>query len=64
MAGEVIESRFSSRKFQLAVASMVLSAIGLFTGMLSGEEFVDIIPMILLFYGSANVASEFAKKGR
>lgn len=66
MANEIISAeakdRFTSRKFQLGVVSIVLSAIGLFTGFLSGEEFVDIIPMILMFYGASNVASQFAQK--
>lgn len=56
-------SKFSSRKFWLAGISILISAGGLFAGFLSGEEFVDIIPMILLFYVGSNVASEFAKKG-
>ena len=58
------KDRFTSRKFQLAVASIVLSTPGLVAGFLSGEEFVDIIPMILMFYGASNVASKFAKKGK
>ena len=61
---EVQENRFTSRKFQLAVVSIFLSTVGLFTGFLSGEEFVDIIPMILMFYVGGNVASQFAQKGK
>ncbi len=61
---EAQESRFSSRKFWLSVSAIFLSATGLFAGFLSGAEFVDIIPMILMFYVGSNVASEFAKKGK
>ena len=67
MATEVksnVKDRYTSRKFYLAAASIIMSAAGLFTGFLSGEEFVDIIPMILMFYGASNVASQFAQKGK
>ena len=58
------ESKYSSRKFILTAASLFVSMAALFTGFLSGEEFVDIIPMILLFYVGGNVASQYANKGK
>ena len=59
-----VKDRYTSRKFHLAVASIFISTVGLFAGFLSGDEFADIIPMILMFYGAGNVASQFAKKGK
>jgi len=67
MATEVksnTKDRYTSRKFYLAVASILISTAGLFAGVLSGKEFVDIITMILMFYGASNVASQFAQKGK
>ena len=54
------ESRYNSRKFILAGVSLLVSVGALFTGNISGEEFVDIIPMILAIYGASNVAGYFA----
>lgn len=57
---QVEDSKYSSRKFILTAASLAASALALFTGFLEGEEFVDIIAMILAIYGTSNVAGYFA----
>lgn len=54
------DSKYSSRKFILTASSLIVSALALFAGFLSGEEFVDIIAMILAIYGTSNVAGYFA----
>ena len=61
---KVAESRFSSRKFIVTAGSLVVSGGALFAGFLDGDQFVDIIPMILLFYVGGNVASQYANKGK
>ena len=59
------ESSYRSRKFIITSASLVVSALALFFDFLNGDQFVDIIPMILAIYGAGNVAGAFAaNKGK
>lgn len=54
------ENSYGSRKFILTAISLFVSAASLFTGFINGDQFVDIVPMILAIYGAGNVASYFA----
>ena len=62
----VLESRYRSRKFQLTLGSLLVSTLALFTGFIDGDQFVDIISMILGIYGVGNVAGYYvaAQKGK
>lgn len=51
--------RYTSRKFQLTVASFVVCTVALFVEKLSGAEFIDIITMILGLYGLSNVGAAY-----
>ena len=65
-ADAVLESRYRSRKFMLTVGSLLVSTFALFTGFIDGDQFVDIISMILGIYGVGNVAGHYvaAQKGK
>ena len=59
------ESRYRSRKFLITVGALLVSAAALFTGFLDGDQFVDIITMILGIYSVGNVAGYYAaQKGK
>jgi len=60
----VAQERFSSRKFLVTVATLLVSTGALFLGFLDGDQFVDIIPMILAIYGAGNVAEYFTAMKR
>lgn len=65
MVEKVEESKYGSRKYILAGSGMLLSGVALFTGFIDGDQFVDIIPMIIAIYGAGNVAAYFtAAKGK
>ncbi len=55
------QERFSSRKFGLAVFFALVSTFAVFTGDISGEEFVDIITSIIGLYALGNVGAAFVK---
>lgn len=46
---------FRNRKYSLAVLFSLTSVVGLFTGALSGGEFLGAAGLILGLYGGANV---------
>ena len=58
------QQRFSSRKFMVTIGTLLVSAGALFFNFLDGDQFVDIIPMILAIYGAGNVAEFFAATRR
>lgn len=56
MITAAVNSKYTSRKFGLAVASWLVSSLALFTGHLAGSEYVMITGVILGMYKFANVA--------
>jgi hypothetical protein len=50
-----MDEKYRSRKFGLAVTFSLVSIIALFSGDLSGGEFVASITVILGLYGAANI---------
>lgn len=53
------ESKYRSRKFGLAIASFIVSSVGLFSGHLAGGEFVSLVGLILGLYGASNVGEKY-----
>lgn len=53
-----MERKFLSRKFGLAVAYSVAGVVALFTGHISGPEFVALATLVMGAYGMANVAEK------
>jgi hydrogenase/urease accessory protein HupE len=47
-------SKFLSRRWSLAVVYTIVSSIALFTGHLSGSEFVTLAGVVLALYNAAN----------
>lgn len=56
---EVMDNKFSSRKFAIAVAILYALTTALFTGFISGGEYITGITLILGLYGASNVAEKF-----
>lgn len=56
-----MDTKFLSRKFIIACATLVVSAGGLFFGVLDGGEFVAAITIILGMYNAANSGIKVAK---
>lgn len=54
--------RYSSRKFIIAVGTIVGCGLLLLTGKLTGDNFVAVIQAALLFYIGGNVAQRYAEK--
>lgn len=50
--------RARSRKFILAVFFALTGAVALFTGHLSGAEFIGLTGLVIGLYGGANVMEE------
>lgn len=54
---------YTSRKFILTVIIGLIATVALFTGFLTGGEWITINTLILGIYGGANVLSERNKNG-
>lgn len=50
-----MDDKFRSRKYALAVSSLFAITAGLFTGFITGGEYIAGITSILGMYGAANV---------
>ncbi len=57
-----ILTSYTSRKYSLAFIATSISAIGLFTGHLTGSEWVTAQSIILGLYGASNVAQKATGK--
>ncbi len=55
------DSKFRSRKFQIACFCIGISAISLFSGYLTGAEWLTAVGLVLGLYGGANVAEAIKK---
>ena len=53
-----MDDKFRSRKYAIASASLFAVTSGLFTGYISGGEFIAGITLILGLYGVANVVQK------
>lgn len=55
------DDRYRSRKFRLAVGCLLISAIALFTGFVTGAEWVTVVSLVIGLYGASNVGQVFAE---
>ena len=53
-----MDAKYRSRKFILACGCLVVGALGLFVGVVTGSEFVGLAAVILGLYGGANVVQQ------
>ena len=56
------ESRFRSRKFQLAAFFAGIGSAALFSGFVTGAEWLTLCGLVLGLYGGANVAQAMVNK--
>lgn len=52
----------SERKFTLACGFSIVGSIGLFTRVLTGQDFIYLTGLVLALYGGANVAAAYVTK--
>lgn len=52
----IMDTKHRSRKFILAMLSLLSGIVALFAGYLSGGEFLGLVGLVLGLYGAANVA--------
>jgi hypothetical protein len=53
-----------SRKYKLALQILYITTFALAFDKLSGQNFVELVGALMLFYGAANVGEHFAQKGK
>lgn len=60
--GRQLKLHFESRKFLVAILIILIATVSLFTGFLTGREWVESTGATMLFYGATNVGEHFATK--
>ena len=58
-----MDDRYRSRKFALAVASLLISAAALFSKHIASGEWIAAITIVLGLYGASNVLEKSATGG-
>lgn len=59
---QTVKQRYSSRKFRLATASLILAFISLWADKTTGSEATTLVLGILTIYFSSNVGSAYVKQ--
>lgn len=57
-----MNSRYASRKFLIALTTLIVAHVGLFTSTISGSEWLSAVTLILGIYGAANVGQRAVEK--
>lgn len=58
---EITETKWRSRKFILALITLIVLSVSLFTGLIAGGDFNIGAGLVLGLYGAANTATKISK---
>ena len=59
-----MDEKFRSRKFLLALMSLITGIGALFSSLFTGSEFIALVGVVLGLYGGANVGQAYANRPR
>lgn len=57
-----IKEKFFSRKFIISMISIIVSAVALFCGFLTGTEWITAQTIVFGLYGTSNIATKVTEK--
>jgi hypothetical protein len=58
-----VNKLFGRRKYSIAVGALILTAVLIFAGKVSGDHWPTSIGLIIGLYGAASVGNQWAKTG-